>query len=187
MSTARVPRPPYPGLLALTGCLVASSLALSACSSSTPPGPASSASGTPTASTTGTSATTPPPTSTASSTSTRPQQAGPTPTGTTTPGPEGPTSLAVTPGSGGPGTTVTMTATGCPQPSSGYRALFADSDALAHPNDPALRHAATVLSYSGTTVHARYTVTTADSTGPGLLEVLCGGSGNATALFDVTG
>lgn len=85
------------------------------------------------------------------------------------------------------GTNVLVTATGCPPPDGGYRAFFADSQALGNPQDPAYRHLFTVRATGAGDVEGAYRIGGDDTAGFGLFEIQCGAATNAVATFNVTG
>jgi len=98
-----------------------------------------------------------------------------------------PASLTVTPALGPVGTTVTLRATNCPAPSSGYTGFFADSQALGDPQTPGYRHPLDVTTGSRAgEATANYRLTGADTQGFALFEINCGSSTNAVASFSVT-
>lgn len=139
-----------------------------------------------------TASTTAPPTTQAPSTTVRSTPPAPSPTAPTKAGspplppPNGSTQLAVSPSSGPAGTAVVLRATACGAPGSGYAGFFADSRALAQPNDVALRHPVTMSPAGPGAATGTYHVTASDSPGYGVFEVQCAGSTNATAGFTVT-
>ncbi len=83
------------------------------------------------------------------------------------------------------GTIVTVLISGCPMPASGYRGFFADSHAIATPDDASLRSALTVTPSQSNAATAHYTISSKDTAGSGIFEVLCGSNANATAPFTV--
>jgi hypothetical protein len=189
-----------PGRIALA--TLAAAWGLAACSSgsaakttavhhSGPSGRAAGSFGTgPTTSSTSTTTTVPPPPPTSSSTTA--VGVGPTTTAPTKPGspplppPSGPAQLSVQPTSGPRGSLVSLLATNCPVPSGGYSGFFADSQALANPNQASYRHSLAVTPAGPSQVKGTYRIAPGDSTGYGLFEILCGGAANASAGFTVT-
>lgn len=119
---------------------------------------------------------------------------GSTPNGNPTRVPGPPTTVRAAPGgpvltlsasSGTSGTVVIVTAGDCSASDDTYRGFFADSKALAQPNDPQLRHPLTLAPTSPRSASARYAIAADDATGTGIFEVQCGGDANATAPFIV--
>jgi hypothetical protein len=109
------------------------------------------------------------------------------PTGTaatTEAAPGGPT-LRVSTASGPPGTVVRISISDCPAPAGGYTGFFADSHALATPDDATLRRPLTITAGAAETATASYSVTSRDAKGGGIFEVQCGANANATTAFTV--
>jgi hypothetical protein len=98
-----------------------------------------------------------------------------------------PAQLLLSNTSGPVGTTVSLTATGCPQPNGGYRGFFADSQALGDPQMPSYRHGFPLAASATDTATGTYLVSAVDSPGVGLMEVPCGAATNAVAVFTVSG
>lgn len=100
--------------------------------------------------------------------------------------------LSLSRASGGPGTRVLIVGRGCTKP-------YAQRDTLAWHDHFYWRHdiekrpplgiwrSIPVFRTSRTTVRAMFVVRRSDHPGRGLLDLLCGGTGNAIATFDVTG
>ena len=101
--------------------------------------------------------------------------------------PATPAQLSLSTASAAAGTTVTLTATGCPEPTGGYRGVFADSQALGDPQTPSYRHDFALTGSGGDTATGSYLVSAIDTPGFGLMEVPCGAATNAVAVLTVTG
>jgi len=95
--------------------------------------------------------------------------------------------LLLSTSSASPGTTVTVTATGCPEPTSGYAGFFADSQALGDPQTPEYRHSFAMTATELDAATGTYMVTATDTPGAGLVEVPCGAATNAIAFLVISG
>ena len=85
------------------------------------------------------------------------------------------------------GTPVTVTVTGCPEPTGGYSGFFADSQALGDPQTSGYRHPFTLTGTGEDGATGTYVVSAADTPGFGLMEVPCGAATNAVAEFTIIG
>lgn len=86
---------------------------------------------------------------------------------------------------GAAGQIVLLSVSNCAQPAGGYTGFFADSHALATPDDPSLRRSISPAGAAGDIATAAYTVGAKDAVGSGIFEVQCAGNANATAAFTV--
>jgi hypothetical protein len=101
--------------------------------------------------------------------------------------PAPPAQLSLSTASASTGTTVSVAASGCPEPTGGYRGFFADSQALGDPQTPSYRHDFVMTASGGNAATGTYQVSAVDTVGFGLMEVPCGAATNAVAVLAVTG
>jgi hypothetical protein len=174
--------------------IAGSPLLLAACTSShgsatpTPSAALSSAPGSIAASGGVTGSSTPPDSSSASqlpaSAPASSSQLQPGSTETTEASPGGP-ELKLSASHGAAGTIVLLTVRNCSMPAGGYTGFFADSRALATPDDSTLRRSISPAGAAGDVATTTYTVGAKDAVGSAIFEVQCGGNANATAAFTV--